>query len=296
MSDPGTHVCVGPDAGQLLGFLCSLGLLEAGTRSLPEHDVRLGFAWYAVAFRPVLTVQPPVDRNELVERLHGWLAARAASPVLTRLGDNLPCDVDRFEAVARELLASGDTASLTMLAAFGVARNGAERIDDTVFRTMSGAGHQHFLQFARHIAEQTTAEQLERTLFESWTYQDAGPSLRLDPADDRRYALRADNPSNPSSSAPIRTERAANALAFEGLALLPVVPATDGVATTLASREDRSPPIRWHLWERPLARDAVASLLASPAMAPAPGIIAVFQATRRTVGKFRSFTPAQRVW
>jgi hypothetical protein len=296
MSDLDTHLCVGPDAGQLLGFLCSLGLLEAGTRSLPEHVVRLGFSWHAVAFRPVLTVQPQVDRKQLVEQLHAWVAARAASLLLTRLGDDLPCDVDRFEAVARELLASGDMASSTLLAAFGVARSGSESIDDTVFRTMSGAGHQHFLQFARLIAEQTTAEQLERTLFASWTYQDPGPSLRFDPADDRRYALRADNPSSPSSSVPIRTERGANALAFEGLALLPVVPATDGVATTLASRENHSPPIRWQLWERPLARDAVASLLASPAMAPASGIIAVFQSTRLTVQKFRSFTPAQRVW
>ena len=294
MSDSDRHLCAGPDAGQVFGLLCSLGLLEVGTRSLPEHVVRLGFAWHAVAFRPVLAVEPHVDRNDLVEQLHAWVAARATSLVLTRLGDDLPCEVDRFEALARELLASGDAASSSLLAAFGVARFGSECIDDTVFRTC-GTGRQHFLQYARLIAEQTTAEQLERTLFKPWTYQDPGPSLRFDPADDRRYALRADDPARPSSSAPIRTERGANALAFEGLALLPVVPATDGVATTLASREDRSPPVRWHLWERPLTRDAVASLLASPAMASAPGISAVFQATRRTVHKYRSFTPAQRV-
>ena len=160
MSELDTHVCIGPDAGQLLGFLCSLGLLEAGMRSLPEHSVRLGFAWHAMAFRPVLTVQPQVEPNQLVEKLHGWVTARAASLMLTCLGDDLPCDVGLFEAVARALLASGDMASSTLLAGCGVARSGSERVDDTVFRTMSGAGHQHFLQFARLIAELTTTEQL----------------------------------------------------------------------------------------------------------------------------------------
>ena len=100
MSELDTHVCVGPDAGQLLGFLCSLGLLEAGMRSLPDHVVRLGFAWHEVAFRPVLTVQPKVEPNRLVAQLHRWVAARAASLLLTRLGDDLPCDVDPFEVVA----------------------------------------------------------------------------------------------------------------------------------------------------------------------------------------------------
>jgi hypothetical protein len=295
MSDLSEHVCVGPDAGQLLGFLCSLGLLEAGARSLPDHAVRLGFAWHAVGFRPVLTVEPQIDRSQLVERLHAWIAARAVSPVLLRLGDDLPCDVDRFETVARELLADGDMDSSTLLAAFGVARSGSERIDDSVFRTMSGAGHQHFLQFARLIADQTTPEHLERSLFRPWTYADPKPSLRFDPTDDRRYALRADDPSSSSSRAPIRTERAANALAFEGLALLPVVPTLRGVETTLASYEEGSLNIRWSLWERPLSRDAVAGLLACPAVAPEPGSIAVFQARRLTVGKFRSFTPSRRI-
>jgi hypothetical protein len=294
VSRPAAHLCTGPDAGQLLGFLCSLGLLEAATRSLPEYTVRVGFTWHAVAFRPELVAEPQIDRDALVELLHGWVRRRATSPELTRLGDDLPCNASEFETVARELLAGGDVASSTQLAAFGVARPGSERLDDTAFRTMSGAGHQHFLRFARQIAEQTTLEQLERSLFQAWEYEDPGPSLRFDPTDDRRYALRADDPSKASSRAPIRAVRGANALAFAGLALLPVVPAARGAATTLVFRDDGSLTVRWPLWERPLSRDAAAGLLASPAMLGAPGIAAVFEARRLTVGKFRSFTPSRR--
>lgn len=287
-----THLCRGPDAGQLLGFLCSLGLLEAGTKVLPEHRVRLGFGWHEVGFRPLLSVEPPVDRETLVARLHDWIGRRATSPELARLGKDLPCDAGQFEALARELL--DDAAQAGLLAAFGVARPGSDRIDDTAFRTMSGTGHQHFLEFARQIAEQTTREHVVRCLFERWTYEDPRPSLRFDSRDDRRYALRADDPASSSSRAPIRTVRAANALAFEGLALAPVVPAVDGSATTMFSREGRALIVRWPVWERPVGRDAAASLLASTPHA-GPGIVAVFQAQRLTVGKYRSFTPAVRV-
>ena len=286
------HLCRGPDAGQLLGFLCSLGLLEAATRSLPERRIRLAFRWHDLGFRPVLSVEPPVDQETLVSRLHAWIGRRGHSPELTQLGKDLPCDAVQFEAVARELLSDG--AAPALLAAFGFARAGSERIDDSAFRTMSGTGHQHFLDFARQIAEQTTAVQVMRCLFEQWTYEDPRPSLRFDPVDDRRYALRADNPANASSRAPIRTERAANAFAFEGLALAPVVPTANGPATTLAFRDGRVIRIRWPLWERPLGRDAAASLLASTPPV-GRGVLAVFRARRLTVGKYRSFSPAERV-
>lgn len=292
MSAAETHLCRGPNAGQLLGFLCSLGLLEAATRSLAEHRVRLGFRWHEVGFRPLLSVEPPVDRETLVAGLHAWIGDRARSYELTQLGKDLPCSVEQYEAVARELLGDGTPSAL--LAAFGVARPSSDRIDDTAFRTMSGTGHQHFLDFARQIAGQTTLEHVARCLFERWRYEDPRPSLRFDPTDDRRYALRADDPANSSSSAPIRTVRAANALAFEGLALVPVVPATNGAATTLFSRGVRAMNVCWPVWDRPIGRDAVASLLA---LAPpqGPGIVAAFQARRLTVGKYRSFTPAERV-
>lgn len=292
-----THLCRGPDGGQLLGFLCSLGLLEAATRSLPSHRVRLGFGWHEVGFRPLLSVEPAVDRETLVARLHDWIGRRARSPELNRLGDSLPCDAAEFTALARELLEGEDPRALALLAAFGFAQPDSGQFADTEFRAV-GTGQQRFLKVARSIAEQTTTDHVARCLFERWKYEDPGKglSLRFDPTDDRRYALRADDPAT-SSSAPIRTVHAANALAFEGLALVPVVPPSDGSKTTLFSREGRVTSIRWPVWERFLSRDAVASLLAATEPT-GHGIAAIFRAKRLTgSGPFgyRSFTPAERI-
>jgi hypothetical protein len=242
-----------------------------------------------------LTVEPEVGQETLVQRLHASISRRASSPELTGLGDDLPCDPRRFETVAREVLEGGGPGS-SLLAGFGLAQPGSERFDDTWFRTMNGAGHQRFLKFARQIAEQTTAEHLERCLFGRWRYNDPGPTLRFDAADDRRYALRADDPASTSSDAPIRTVRGANALALEGLALLPVLPTVRGAATPLFRRDDGSVFVRWPIWERPLLRDAAASLLARPTNAALPGVAAVFEARRlRLEQGRRSFTPARRI-
>lgn len=294
MSGRTEHVCLGPDGGQLLGFLCSLGLLESSTRALPEHDVRLGFIWQAIGFRPVLTTDPSIDRDNMVDLVLGWISQRASSRELSDLGDDLPCDVTRFQSLALELISTGGRSS-DLLAAFGIVLPDTQSLEDTAFRTMSGAGHQHFLKFARRIAEETTRAQVENALFDTWRYEDPGPSLRFDPADDRRYALRADDPSSASSSAPIRTVRAANALAFEGLGFLTVIPTNVGIATILVQRSGRSTMVRWPVWERPLTRDATAGLLSTASMATLPGVTAVFEARRLTVGKFRAFTPARRL-
>jgi hypothetical protein len=238
-------------------------------------------------------VEPEVTCETLIKRLHGWIGRRARSAELTQLGDDLPCDTRPFEALGRDLLDNGGQEA-ALLAAFGIARPGSERLDDTAFRTMSGAGHQRFLKFARQIAEQTTADHLERCLFARWMYEDRGPTLRFDPADDRRYALRADDPAK-SRGAPIRSVRGANALAFEGLALLPVIPTECGTATTLVRRENGSIIVRWALWETPLSCDTAACLLCRIPERAERGISAIFQARRLTTGKYRAFSPAERV-
>lgn len=290
------HLCCGPDGGQLLGFLCALGLVEAASHALPEHRVAMGFSWHEVGWRPVLVTEPTVGRGQLTESLQHWIAAQATSPALTRLGDDLPCAPEQFLALAREAGILEEREVSDYLAAFGVARDHQDKIDDTAFRTMSGAGHQHFLGFARTLTAETTREHVEKALFARWTYEDPRPTLRFDSLDDRRYALRADNPASGSSSAPIRTVRAANALAFEGLRLLPVVPAEGGgVATTLTAQDGRSLAVRWPIWERPIRRDVVAGLVAHPAPVGAPGVACVFECRRITIGKFRGFTPARRV-
>jgi hypothetical protein len=60
---------------------------------------------------------------------------------------------------------------------------------------MSGAGHQHLLGFMKQLVRLTTREQVGAALFAQLTSEDEGPSLRWDPQDDRRYALRWKEPS-----------------------------------------------------------------------------------------------------
>ena len=70
----------------------------------------------------------------------------------------------------------------------------------------------------------TAAETLHEALFQPWTRQDATPAFRWDPAEDVRYALRADYPSCNKST----TQHGANRLAALGLAALTAVPVQRG--------------------------------------------------------------------
>src|SRR5947209_20011034 len=99
---------------------------------------------------------------------------------------------------------------------------------------MSGAGHQHFLEFMKWIVERTGPDHLEKTLFRPWRYDDPvqNQTLRWDPADDVRRALRWRDPSGD----PQRSRRGgmlgANRLAIEGLPLLPTIPVGRTLRTT----------------------------------------------------------------
>lgn len=174
-----------------------------------------------------------------------------------------------------------------------------QKIFDTGLRIMSGAGHQHFLAFMCQLLRETSVEQIEAALFYRWTYSDPGPSLRWDPVDDRRYALRWAEPSGD----PIQTVRGRNALAVLGLSLLPTQPrGARNLATTGFHRIPRKGTfLTWPIWEHPIPLDVVRSVLAlkelqedrPPRAALAPrGIIEIFRSQHITQGKYRNFTVA----
>ncbi|HEY5705579.1 MAG TPA: hypothetical protein VIS96_08410 [Terrimicrobiaceae bacterium] len=175
-------------------------------------------------------------------------------------------------------------------------------IEDTEFRTMSGAGHQHFLEFMNVLAKETTAEQLHEALFGPWRYSDSSPTMRWDPEDDRRYALRWDEPSKD----PVRTVRGANLLAVAALPLFPTIPLSGReLATTgFRGKGSRGAFITWPIWLGWLALDSIRSLIssrelqddnASTRLLAFRGIEAVYRSQRITLGKYRNFTPAQAV-
>lgn len=171
------------------------------------------------------------------------------------------------------------------------------QIQDTALRTMSGAGHQHFVAFIAQLAEETTESHLAQALFSLWRYSDPGPSLRWDPTDDRRYALRWGEPSGD----PVRTVRGTNRLAVEALPLLPVMPVGRSLETTGFSQRRGEVRWTWPIWEGFLDLDTMRSLLALQELQqPQPsreqlgriGVIEVYRSMRITQGKYRNFTPA----
>src|SRR5579875_3195084 len=191
------HEGVGPDGANLLGFLAAVGVLETLESAWPDRGVRLGWTW-SDGWRPVWQVDGSASTEEIVTAIHDQLRAKAKARELTELGGDLPASVEAFRAYAVQAVeaASMDDRQWADFAA-SLASDACQENDkvaDTALRTMSGAGHQYFLEFARRLAAETTAEQLYAALFEPWGYADGPPSMRWDPADDRRYAYRADNP------------------------------------------------------------------------------------------------------
>jgi hypothetical protein len=285
----------GLDAANLLGYLAALGTLRALDLAEPEAGVRLSWSEAPGWWMPVVH-HPTLDANGIAARLTEWLGGEVNEAWL--IGDDLTIPRDQFAKHARAAClrtAAGDTRArleCEFLAAFG--SDGSEAsgkptlIGDTAFRTMSGAGHQHFLGFMRELQAGTTEEHIRAALFHRWKYADGKPSMRWDPNDFRPHALRAEDP----ASDPIRTVRGANRLAVEALPLFPTMPTGRGIRTTSFQAEALTYPV----WQAPLDRATVASLLGmkyeSWAELRARGVDQLFRTTRFTEGKYRNFSPS----
>jgi hypothetical protein len=295
----------GLDGANPLAFLAAIGTLRTADRCWPNAAARLRWELTGAGWRARLALDADIDVLSWLEGIAGHL--REPEPALALADDlNLPCEAFRGALLA----ASGSADSharngVDFLAAFGSEAvqaqvNGKPNglMADTALRTMSGAGHQHFLGFMRELTGSTDASHLEGALFTPWRYGDAGPSLRWDPADDRRYALRWKEPSGD----PIRTVRGANRLAVEALPLLPTAPVGINLETTgFRRRRGEGVAFTWPVWTAPVRVDTVRSLLSFAELqkdAPdarslaAMTIAELYRAQRLTLGKYRNFSQA----
>jgi hypothetical protein len=287
-----------------LAMLAALGTFVTLEECWSERAIRLHWRDARGAWRPVVSANCELSEDAVVAALDGTLTDRSAmSPFEVANDLNVPDRQYRQYAQRALTEASSDhRREVDFVAAFGcdaVAAHGVIR--DTAFRTMSGAGHQHFLGFMRQLVADTKAAHLRHALFESWRYSDTGPSLRWDANDDRRYALRWREPSGD----PIRAVRGANRLAVEGLRLLPTVPVGSRLETTgVRGTSSRDTFWTWPIWTPPASRATVSGLLALASIQTttpdrsqliALGIMEVYRSRRVTEGKFRNFsmgTPA----
>jgi hypothetical protein len=177
-----------------------------------------------------------------------------------------------------------------------------EMIIDTALRTMSGSGHQHFLETMKQLSEDTTTDHLRKALLEPWCYDDSikKHTMRWDPRDDVRHALRWNEPSGDPARKVQGSVWGANRLAVEALPLLPSVPVGGRLETTgFIQRKDVGVFWTWPIWEVPINVEVVRSLLAlaelraaDPARCrlEAMGIKEIYRCERVTQGKYRNFT------
>jgi hypothetical protein len=232
------------------------------------------------------------------------------------LADNLSVLPGEYRAYAQKCLAAaqdaaGDRVAADFAASFACDSliNEQGKVQDTALRTMSGAGHQHFLKSMRQVISWTTVGHLRKTLFAPWAYDDPVESqtLRWDPTDDSRYALRWRDPSGDPTRKKCGGMLGANRLAIEGMPLVPCAPVGSQLRTTGFTRRGRRDTFWiWPIWSRPVSVDICRSLIAQAvltgndperiAQLRRRGVIAAFRSQRITVGKYRNFTPAVAVF
>jgi len=303
----------GLDGANPLAFLAALGTLRTLTTMYPESGFRMNWEVVDGGWRPRLTSSNfEFEPSSLCDEMAGWLSSPVQLNLLEAIGDNLTLAPTEFRKLALNELQlackddSGSRSVLDYLAAFGsdatYQPHSKDRtlMQDTALRTMSGAGHQHFIKFMREIIANTCSTHLYSTLFFSWTYEDEGRgmNLRWDPIDDRRYAMRWKNP----SSDPATTMRGANRLAIEAIPLFSTAPDGNQLRTTgFRTIPKQGTFFSWPIWEPQINLDAIQCLQQHPRITSLDdttdlsdiGVHTVFRSQRITIGKFRNFTPAK---
>lgn len=294
----------GLDGGNPLGFLAAVGTLRAVTEANASVIWRMKWKANGGYWSPVLMGDTILTKDILIELLMPILRQVKIDPALGSYKD-LTITREGFRKVTQD---AQDGATLAnrhyadFVAAFGCDSLSISeqdpKIQDTALRTMSGAGHQHFLDSMRQLAKETKPDHLFSSLFETWQYTDSKPSLRWDPIDDRRYALRWKEPSGD----PVRTMRGANRLAVEALPLLPTAPGTAKLHTTgFSQRRGEGVVFSWPIWENPMSIDVLRSLLSlAELQKPRPdrnsllatGVVEIYRSQRITKDKYRNFTSA----
>ena len=304
------HRLIGLEPDNLLAFLALLGVL----RSLDHQGIRVRVSWSGQPLRPVLHFPQTVTQDALLEVVSSGCAE------LAKVHDFDRADLSFATADARAMLERAHSTPLAQdlwsaLLSDGALKEGDEDAQAAPLCAMFGQGHQHFLQrltdipqgkLTKELAKQkkppnlNASSYLAAALFATWNRSDPTESFRWDPAEDRRYALRFENPSTDKGL----TVHGANRLAAIGFPLLTSVPARLRRIrlTPRGGHWDRKTgtfSFRWPIWQQSATLPAILALLNHPKLEQGSiaelSITTVFQADRISVGKFFNFTRARRV-
>ncbi len=304
MSEP--LLFTGLDSGNPLAFLALLGVGLLSQNFCP--GARLSWMQAEGAWRPRLHGFDG-EADSFLKSLHVALAATSSKPF--EIDKKLPYLRESFRGAMQQSQREANSKNrrtADLLAGFGSDAYADEKgvFADTALRMVrSGdSAGQGLPAYALAMRQGVTVEHLRAALFSAWRYEDDGFSLRWDPVEDQRYALRWYDPSSQSNKkTSLQTMRGANVLALESLALLPVQPQTHGVATTAFARlERRRDFFTWPIWDARITLDTIRSLLASSDLAEitpnrdalrARGVVEVYRCERIAPNKYyKNFTPA----
>lgn len=299
----------GIDGTHLLGFMAGIGtlaLLDAHARSSGGPSPRLSFAADGIA-----RVESAMEGRDqivaaMIERLH------AIKPFYDReLGaQDRPSDFTgaSFAELARRVGRTGADILAGLVCHVGADLDPAT---ESSLCAANGASHQSLIRSMRDVLALVAAEHLDTALFAPWLrdYEvpaaarkelglgQRNPTLRLDPADERLYALRL---TNPTTTKDFTTELGAQALAIPAFSLLPVLPRTRPVAVS-SRRSGRRVTFAWGLWEVPATLATVRSLLYAGPMDASSlrgrGVFSAFRVDRVSGDKGKlSFAPTEGLW
>ncbi|MDA3934761.1 MAG: hypothetical protein PF630_10625 [Gammaproteobacteria bacterium] len=295
----------GIDGQHLWGFLTALGalsMLDEHARVETLEAPRLSFQEDCTA-----VIHSPVEKEQLAAVLLKRL--QALQPYL----ENELAIVKKPSDFTREnynnITQESNLGSLDFLA--GLACVIGDHTFESTLCAANGASHQNLIQSMRDVLNLVEKEHVQLAMFETWqkSYRvppdkrkqlklgSRKPTLRLDPADERLYALRF---SNPTTTDDFRTELGAQALAIPAFALLPVVPQKQPV-TVASKRKRERVTFSWPIWSNPATLLTTRSLLWEgvnhPKFQRARGVLAAFSADRVAGSKGKlSFAPSQGIW
>ena len=268
----------GLDGSNPLGFMAAVGLLQVLDDSTECADpVRLGWTVTQAGWRPLLA--GCVSEDEVCAAVEAVL--HAASTAIFDIGkiqrgkkqsNKFPFTAERFVAALEAATRSARSEArrdVDLLASFGNELHPDRRNGDfqsTAFKMVrSGdAFSQGMLCYAKAMRESVDRKMLRRTLFEPWDYQDEGYSLRWDPIEDQRHALRWRDPSESDLRDGPGIMTAANCLAVEALRCFPVTPVGRQTRTTGFHHEKPGAVFAWPIWTPLVSLGIVRSLLSLP--------------------------------
>lgn len=313
-----TYALPGLETDNLLGFLALVGLLRALERERPSWFPRAHFE--GTPLQAQLTLMEDVTRENIAAAAAAGCAAHAAFFDFREFSD-LTFDGATARRLLSESRANGTAAAIMSVLCSDVAVRTDGRVEPTPLCAMFGQGHQSFLERLKTVSagvlpralkdkkntpDLNSPEFISRALFSPWTRSDVTESFRWDFEEDRRYAMRAVNPSSDAAT----TEHGANRLAILGMLSFQSAPTVSSRGSTvrLSTRgvsrhtKSRRPRITWPIWSRPASLEAIHAMLESPDLSQdwplfddlgRQSIRQARRVYRITNGKFISYTRAE---